>query len=328
MRRRKWLLAVLAGSAALVAAAGLALWVARGARPGPAAPLTPPAPDTRPPTGDGRSQTDVAGAAAPEPPRDLLAAPSDEQSIGAGGKHVYAVDLGAGQVARVAVDQRGADVALAVLDPDGAEQIVVDRPIGTGGTERVSLLAAQAGVHRLEVRNPGGEGRYALHVVDGPRPATAADRARAEAEALFMAGRRLEKGSLPDYVAAAETYRRGSELAAQAQDRQLQAISLARLGDCLYGLDEVDRAFEVYQQALPMLDDAGETSSAAEIHNTLGVIARGRGRFEEAVAHYAEADRVGALAGNEPARVTALGNRAVIDMYRGEIGRALDAFRG
>ena len=213
------------------------------------------------------------------------------------------------------------------LDPTGHEVIVVDRPIGTVGTERVSLLAVQPGAYRLEIRNPGGEGHYRLRVVDGPRPARPADHRRAEAEALFMDGRRSEKRSPPDDAGAAESFRRGAELAAAATDRQLEAISLARLGDCLYRLDEVERAVEVFGQALPMLDAAGEPSSAAEIHNTLGVVERGRGRFAEALAHYAEAERLGAFAGNEQARIQALGNRGIVEMYQGEIEQALEAFR-
>jgi CHAT domain-containing protein/Tfp pilus assembly protein PilF len=323
MNRGRWPLKRLAGWAAALGALGLLVvagLVGLGRGHGPSGSgARPPAAERRGPTAD---------AAPDEPPRDLLAAPADERPVAAGARHVYAVDLAAGHVVRVSAEQRGADVALAVVDPEGVERIVVDRPIGDRGAERVSLLAARAGVHRLEVRNPGPAGRYILRIVDGPRPATAADRRRAEAERLFMAGRAHEKqGGREAFRAAAETYRRVHDLAAEAADPQLQAISLARLADCLLQLDDVERAYATYGRALPMLAAAGETSREAEVHNSLGVIDRGGGRFDEALAHYAAADRLGAAAGNEPARAMALGNRGVVRVYQGRFQEALDAFR-
>lgn len=261
---------------------------------------------------------------------DLLTAVQlepQERTLAAKGVDIYQVLLGRDEVVRIVVEQRGADVALAVVDPEGREQIVVDRPIGAAGAERVSVLAARAGTYRLEVRNTAGEGRYLLRVVDGPRPAQPADRLRAEAEGRFVAARRLERQGGPEPIrAAAAGYRAAVDLARDARDRQLQAISLARHGECLDELDEQDAAAEAFRQALPMLVEVGEIYRAAEVYNSLGVIARRRGRFAAAREHYAEAELLAVEAGNEPAQIQVLGNRGTLQMYEGEVQQALDAF--
>jgi CHAT domain-containing protein/tetratricopeptide (TPR) repeat protein len=319
MSRTRGLLTFLAGSVAALALLAAIVGVRSlflGRRPDRTA---------EPPTAVGPARGATAEV---EPPHDLLNAPPVERSIDAGERHVFLVHLAADHVVRVAAAQRGADVALAVVDPDGHDVIVVDRPIGATGTERVSLLASRDGVYRLEVRNSSTAGRYLLQVVDGPRRAGIADHQRAEAERLFMAARAIEKRQeLKSYRDAVEIYRKCASLAAAAGDRQLQAISLARMGESLLHVDRLTQASEAYRQALPMLAEAGETGREAEIHNSLGVIERLRGQFSEALAHYAEADWLGAASDNEPARIQALGNRGVVEMYQGKFEKALDDFR-
>jgi CHAT domain-containing protein/tetratricopeptide (TPR) repeat protein len=230
-------------------------------------------------------------------------------------------------VVRVVVEQRGVDVALEVFDPDGGLLIRADRPIAAHSAERVTILAAQPGSHRLEVGEAGDgtPGRYLLRVVDGPRPAGEPDRLRAAAERLFYAARFEEKKrTRAGWAAAAKGYEEALRLWTGAGDRHGRAIAGARLGEVLGLLEERQRAEAELTAALPLLVAEGELNRAAEVHNSLGAVARAAVDYDAAAEHYRRAMELAAETGNDAAQARALENRGVLGLYRGEIASALD----
>lgn len=256
----------------------------------------------------------------------LIGARVSPRLLTAGESHEWELDLAAGEVVRIVAEQRGVDVFLNVVDPAGRPVIRVDRPIGAAGAERITVLAAVAGRHRLEVGHAGtGEpGRYLLRIVDGPRPAGDADRLGAEAERTFHEARASERLGTPEgFAAAAEGYERALRLWTRVGDRHGRAIAGSALGQVAFDLGQADRAAEHLGAALPLLIAAGELGPAAEAHNSLGVLARRAGRFDEAAAHYDQALGLAGPAGNEHARLRALDNRGLLFTHRGELEAAL-----
>ncbi len=256
----------------------------------------------------------------------LTGLPPRPRLLAAGESHEWELDLAVGEVARIVAEQRGVDVALTLVDPAGRPVIRIDRPIGTAGAERLTALAAAAGLHRLEVEHAGsGEpGRYLLRLVDGPRPAEPADRLRAEAERAFQEARGSERQrTAQGLAAAAEGYERALRLWAAAGDRHGRAIAGAGLGQVCFEIGQAARAAEQLEAALPLLIAEGEPGPAAEAHNSLGALARRAGRFDEAAAHYERALALAGSAGNEPARLRALDNRGLLFLHRGELEAAL-----
>lgn len=286
-----------------------------GCRPrteAPAAPAASVSPATQLPT--------------PADLRALAAAPEGEQELAAGEIRRYSVELAAGEVVRVVAEQRGVDVGLKVVDPLGGTVITVDRPIAASGAERVTILAARPGRYTLEVGEAGDgtPGRYLLRVVDGPRPAGEPDRLRAAAERTFYAARAEERRKVPEgYEAAAEGYDRALRLWTEAGDRHGRAIAGARLGEVLATLGERQRAEAELTAALPLLVAVGELNRAADVHNSLGALARAAVDYDAAAEHYDRAMELAAESGNDAARARALENRGVLGLYRGEIESAL-----
>ncbi|HEY6393066.1 MAG TPA: hypothetical protein VIX89_17425, partial [Bryobacteraceae bacterium] len=99
-----------------------------------------------------------------------------------------AVVLEAGQFYSAIIEPKGAEFAATLYSPDG-KQLMRD-------SHRVFTVAESPGSFRLEITSPA-KGSYSLRT-EGPRPATAQDRKRMDALAVFSEARQIEKPGTPD----------------------------------------------------------------------------------------------------------------------------------
>ena len=148
-----------------------------------------------------------AAAAAQSAPAALEVGKPITRELKGGEVHAYAVQLEAGQYARVSVDQEGIDILVAVFGPDGAKVEEVDGFNGALGFEPVYFLAAAAGTFRVEVQSldaAARPGRYEIKLV-ALRAATNEDRLLPEAKALSAnAVALLDAGKLREALPIAE----------------------------------------------------------------------------------------------------------------------------
>ncbi len=114
------------------------------------------------------------------------------REIGGSDRHAYTFVLAERQYAHILIKQQGIDVEITLVDLGGG-RTVVDRPNGERGIEGVSIVARQAGAHRLEVRaleRAAPRGRYAISL-DELRAATPRDESRVAAEQTVTEGEAL-----------------------------------------------------------------------------------------------------------------------------------------
>ena len=159
---------------------------------------TPPEP--RPESADGQTQD-------PTQLPVLELGRSVTRDLKGGQSHTYRVVLDADQLLSAVVDQRGVDVAMTLAGPDGVKLADLDNVLGTSGRETLTVIAAAAGEHRLEVRSgdkSAAPGRYDVAIVARRAP-TADERRLEDARRLTEDARgRRQKGKYDEAVPPAE----------------------------------------------------------------------------------------------------------------------------
>ncbi|HKV09162.1 MAG TPA: CHAT domain-containing tetratricopeptide repeat protein, partial [Thermoanaerobaculia bacterium] len=268
--------------------------------------------------------------AAPLPLAALITGERRVERISPGASRSYTFPLEAGQYLHLIVEQFGVDVAVRLRSPADQLLLQVDSPSAGRGPEDLFLVAAETGLHRLEISawpEPAGGGRYEIRS-QALRPATQEDRKRARAAEAFSRGRILERGE-----AAAQSYRDSAELWNQLRETGREARALDRLGRLycedparraegieilnrarnlyrstgeereeamvLYHLarawarmDELEQAAHCHEQALALLKKLGELSQWAARLNDLAIIRVRQERLYAAVHLYSQAVEV------------------------------------
>lgn len=82
-------------------------------------------------------------------------------------------------------------------------------------------------------------------------------------------------------------------------------------------LGSVDTAYKVYEQALPLAEQLGDTSAYAYVLSNMGLIEYKKGSFEKAFQHYDQAKRLFDYLGDEPVSLNVQFNMATICFERG-----------
>lgn len=202
----------------------------------------------------------------------------------------HPIELAAGDFVRAVVEQR-ADVRVELLDPEGREVLHVDGPYSTRENEEVAAVAERAGLYQLRVlpcpQNAPATACYTLHL-DEPRPATGADRRRAEAV-------RTTQQAVDAMVVPKTEESLRLQLAARKE-----ALGLwSGLGECrreaeeLYQLGIVHRLLRQHKDSASLLHEAaqawaalGDTAREAEALNEAGLSCVEAGHPEDALEDY------------------------------------------
>src|SRR5262249_23013981 len=121
-----------------------------------------------------------------------------ERELSVGRSHFYKIIMTSGQYLQVTVSQQGIDALVALFTPDGRKIREVDGEQATVGAETILAIAEAPGAYRIEVRSAEKTvqtGRYVIKIEE-LREATAEDKYRVAAEALFNEAGQLRKGTL------------------------------------------------------------------------------------------------------------------------------------
>ena len=119
-----------------------------------------------------------------------------------------------------------------LFTPDGKKIGEVDGEQMTVGSETISAIAEAAGAYRIEVRSAekmAQTGRYEIKVEE-LREATAEDKYRVAAEALYREAELLREGTLEEKRKGIEKYQEALELYRRAGDSREEAATLNDIG--------------------------------------------------------------------------------------------------
>ncbi|HEU0172959.1 MAG TPA: tetratricopeptide repeat protein, partial [Blastocatellia bacterium] len=249
-----------------------------------------------------------------------------ERELSAGRSHFYKISLTSGQYLQVTVSQQGIDALVALFTPDGRKIGEVDGEQATVGAETISAIAEAPGAYRIEVRSAEKTvqtGRYEINVGE-LREATAEDKYRVAAEALFYEAGQLRKGTLEAKRKGVEKYHEALELYRKAGDRSKEALTLNSIGAVHWSLGEMQKALEKYNEALPITRAVGDRRGEALTLNNIGVVYWSLGEIQKALEKYDEALPIRRAAGDRIGEAATLNNIGVIYASLGENQKALE----
>jgi len=201
----------------------------------------------------------------------LAAGKPIERPLAAGETHAYLITLAASQYVRASIKPQNINLVVTLFAPDGNQ--ISRFASSTPEAEPVSMVTSAAGDFRLEVRaaaTGADNGRYEVRL-DEVRSATSQDgkavAARRQAEAERLRKQRTARAR----QWAIEKYREALALW-PADETAQKGAALNNLGEVLLSLGEKDEAFGCFNQALPLLQKAGDPSSEATVLSNLGAI--------------------------------------------------------
>lgn len=238
-----------------------------------------------------------------------------------GTAYSHPIELEAGDFVRAVVEQR-ADVRVELLDPEGREVLHVDGPHAKREDEEIAAIAERAGLYQLRVLScpesaPAAD-CYTLHL-DPPRPATDADRRRAEAvrttqqaaDAMFI----KTEESLRFQLAARE---RALWLWAGLGECRREAEELHQLGIVHRLLRQPDEAARRLHRAVEAWAALGDAALEAEALNEAGRACEAAGQLEDAWKDYRQALAKAQTAGDRGLQKDILNNMGLLLNVRGE----------
>jgi CHAT domain-containing protein/tetratricopeptide (TPR) repeat protein len=264
------------------------------------------------------------------PPRLLSAGSALDVALGAGEAHTYTLELIADQYVAFSVLQQGIDVGVTVHGPDGAVLVEVDGPTGKYGSERIRLIAAAAGTHRVEVRSfekSAPAGRYRLDMRE-LRIADAEDRRRVEAQTAYLSAVQLRIRATADALRQAlARYEEASRLWRGLGEVAEEATAENDLGYAYRLLSDYARARDHYMQALDLRRQAGDRPGEAQTLTNLGALAYLLGENQRALEYYAAALVLHRADGNFQEEALLLSNMGEVHALWSEHQTALEYFR-
>ncbi|MEP7011582.1 MAG: CHAT domain-containing protein [Acidobacteriota bacterium] len=210
---------------------------------------------------------------------------ADRRELAPGAMESTTLELSAGELVRITALQDGLDVALRWFPP-GEEKpsLVIDSPNGDKRTESLAVVAAVAGVHRLEVqasKDAKPSGHYVV-TLEERRLATDRDRRAADLGAQFAAGEEARRGGRTEE--ALTTYRGLLPLAREVEDRSCEATLYYRVGWMEATLGNWDRAIEPFETSIGLFGGLADKFMEATALNRCADSYRAQLRVEEALA--------------------------------------------
>ncbi|HEX8136636.1 MAG TPA: CHAT domain-containing tetratricopeptide repeat protein [Pyrinomonadaceae bacterium] len=250
-----------------------------------------------------------------------------EVEMAGGETRLFRIAVSGGQYLRVVVLQRGIDVAVALVGPGQKRLLEVDSPNGNHGPEPVSAVVEESGEYTIEVRAPdkkAATGRFEVRV-EALREPTPADISRASAERSFAEASRLI--SQPD--ARQEALKKLETLLpafGSLQDRDMEVLTLNRLGTAYNSLGQPHKALGYYDRALSVSKALGDDHNEARILNNIGGAYDILGEPQKALGYYTRALALWETLGNAVAQGDTLNNIGVSYYNLGELQRGLDYY--
>ncbi len=247
-----------------------------------------------------------------------------EREITGGEVHDYGLQVEAGQFVRIRVDQRGMDLAVSWSGPSGQTHQFDGRWLGT---EPVSLIAAAAGTHRMQIRpvpNTAVPSRYSVEVLE-LREHRPEDKLRIRAESATTEAKRLiSQGKADSLKAAIRVSEEALPLFRTLGDKSGEAQALNTLGYIFFSLGQTQKGLELSEQALAIRSATGDQLGQAESLANIGVGYAFLGDRRKALEYYSRALPLQKAAGNRQGETYTLNNLGATYFSLGENHRAIE----
>jgi CHAT domain-containing protein/Tfp pilus assembly protein PilF len=235
-----------------------------------------------------------------------------------------AIELRSGDFIHLEVSQEGMDVVLRLRAPDGAG-LEIDDEIGVRGQEALSYIASTDGAHRLVVRPAGRSsprGTFQVRI-DGPRPATPADRDRLRAERAVSEGLRLRRNELAaSRRQAIESLAAAVSLWRSLGDTRGEARALGELAAAQVLVGDADQALDLLAQAAPLWTPSDHYYEGMAL-NLMAKALYKKGRLDEALARSREALAIRRATLDRWNEAETLQNLAALHGVRGDVSQAI-----
>ena len=196
---------------------------------------------------------------------------SVERELAAGAKDEYELRLEAGWYLELTVDQSDLDVAVMLAGSDGSTLVAVNDPGHRDRAERLAVITATAGTHRLMIAPASPQataGRYRV-VLRQLRPVGPGDEDRVAAERLFAEGRILSQPGSAAWERAAEIYQQALARWQSAEDTSGEVRALVELGVTEYEAHS-SKAIDWSERALALARRIGDEEGRARALLNLG----------------------------------------------------------
>lgn len=249
-----------------------------------------------------------------------------KRDMKSGERHIYHIELATGQFLHAIVEQYGIDVEAGLFGPDGKKVFNVDSPTATLGAEHVLVIAAQTGVHRLEIIGLGEQisGRYEAWI-DAMRFPAEIDQQHVAAEQTWQEANYLrlkrDRQSVQQAISKCETARVGFQRAGNATR---EILILNTVGLMHWSLSEYPKALECFFQSLPIARTAGDRRGEADALHDLGLVYGTIGDQRRAVDYYEQALLIRREIGDQVGQGMTISSLGVAYNSLGDKQKALD----
>jgi CHAT domain-containing protein/Tfp pilus assembly protein PilF len=279
-------------------------------------------------------------------------------------RHIYRVNLKAGQLLSATFEQLGLDVHLDLLGPDGELLSAIDSPNANHGQEPVLLVAGRPGIYTIAVTTGDPSSKEAAYLISKAQVRQAAPRDRETADAVqnYYAARfsykrnrdlqalqtavpALERTSAPKTLCAfarqelgklltdgkkwlesAQSYKKAARLFHQLGMRQ-EAASVTGAGIAELETFLVDEAVEDLERGLSLARSKGDEQTEASASTHLGVFYAQRADIWNAKPYLERAIAIREKSHDIDGECTALNGMAVLLRNLGEYERALKIYQ-
>jgi CHAT domain-containing protein/Tfp pilus assembly protein PilF len=251
-----------------------------------------------------------------------------ERELSGGQSHFYRVTMTSGQYLRITVSRQGIDVLVALFTPDDKKIGEVNGGQSTGRSEAITAIAEATGAYRIEVRSANKTtqtGRYEIRLEE-LREATAEDKYRFVAGALYREAEQLRHGTLGERRKGIEKYQEASELYRRAGDSKEEAAALNNIGVIYHTLGKSQKALEKYNEALQIRRAIGDRRGEGVTLDDIGIIYHLLGEMQKAQEKFDEALQIRQAIGDRRGEAITLHNIGQVYRYLGEMQKAQEKF--
>lgn len=257
-----------------------------------------------------------------------------EREIKGGEKHVFAVQIGANQTARVRVEQKGTDVSLTALNPAGFRFIETESPSGILGSDLILVTAPEAGEYRIEVSpaDPrAAAGKYVINLAE-IRP-TAPQDFEINAAALKISKAANEttvlraKGTIEGRRQALEKFQEVAALSKIKQDKVWEVVAVISSGLIYEQLGEMQKALEFYLRGFELARAVGNREYTGTALNNLGGGYKILGDYEQAIFYLNQALAIAREIQDRQGEAIFLNNLGGCYLLLGDLSKAEELFR-
>src|SRR5262245_15391913 len=249
---------------------------------------------------------------------------------------LFTISLDASSYVLIVADQLAVDVSLSIFDPNGKKLVETDM-FRIGETESIFMVAESSGPYRLEVRRSdknATKGHYELNIKE-LRRATEQDSSAVAAEKLVSQGMQLEQLQTADSRRKAiEKYQQSISFWHAAKYTIWQARTLCLIASNYISLSEKQKAFDLTNQALPIVETIVKQADGEQRRESIRVKAYaldtfGRAQQEfgdkkKAIELYDEAITLSRSIGDRTGEVNSLLNMGRAHQMMGDYPKALE----